>query len=100
MRHAVVRIRGQRAHHVNQIGDHGRGRGLGARASTVKHSRPHGVALDQHGIHRPIPLGDESAFRNQRRMHAQFYPAVGAAGNAQQLQTIAQFFRVLHVHAR
>ena len=71
VRHAMLGVGGVHARDVDEVGDHRAGRRLGARAGTVVQRRADRVALDQHGVHRALDVGDQALRGNQRGMHAQ-----------------------------
>ncbi len=58
--------------------------------------------MHQHGIHRALDIGDQARGRDQGRVHAQLDAFAGgsrrAAGDAQQLDAVAQLFGVADVH--
>ncbi|MDT4853606.1 hypothetical protein FQZ97_878770 [compost metagenome] len=97
MRHAVVRVGGVQAGHVDQVGNHGRGGRLGTGALAVVQRSAHGVALHQYGVHRAFDVGDQAGGGHQRRMHAQLHAVIAAAGDAEQLDAVAQFLGVLDI---
>jgi hypothetical protein len=94
VRHAVVGVGGVQAGDVDQVGDHRRGRRLGARALAVVQRRADRVGLHQHRVHRAFDVGDQALGRHQRRVHAQLDAVVAALGDAQQLDAIAQLLGV------
>ena len=100
VRHAVLRICGQRARDINQVGHHGRRSRFSTRPRAVIHSLADGVALDQDGVHHAFDIGNQLPGRDQRRMHAQFEAGRLAFGNAQQLDAVAQLFGVTDVLLR
>ena len=97
MRHAILRIGRVQPRHVDQVGDHGRRRRICARPRAVVHGLPDCIALHQDGVHHALHVGDQPPRRNQRRMHAQLDAAGRAAGDAEQLDPVAQFLGVTDV---
>ena len=57
----------------------------------------HGVGVDRHGIGDAHDLRDGGGFRDHRRMHALLDPVRRAAGDAEQLDAIAEFGRGLDI---
>ncbi|KAF5292674.1 hypothetical protein FQR65_LT20242 [Abscondita terminalis] len=101
VRHAVLRVAGGQAGHIHQIGNHRAGRRLAARALAIVQRGAHGIAMDHHGVHRPLHVGDQALGGNQRRVHAQLYSLpLAPLGDAQQLDTVAQLLGVPDVGGR
>src|SRR5207253_1056713 len=66
---AMLRVRGVHAGNVDQVRDDGaRGRFRPGARAVVKGGSD-GVALDQHRVHRPFDVGDQTLRRHQRRMN-------------------------------
>ena len=59
VRHAVLGVGGVHARDVDQVGDHRARRRLGAGAGAVVQRRADRVALDQHGVHHALDVGDQ-----------------------------------------
>jgi hypothetical protein len=97
VRHAVVGVGGVQARDVHQVGDHGAGRGFAAGALAVVQRGADGVALHHHGVHRAFDVGDQALAGHQRGVHTQLDARVAAAGDAQQLDAVAQLFGVADV---
>ena len=99
MRHAMLRISRHGARDINQICNDCRGSRLCACACAVEHGLADGIAFDQNGVHHTFNIRDQALGGNQCGMHAQFNTVGLALGNAQQLDTIAEVFRVLNILA-
>ena len=84
-------------HHVDQVADHGRGRGHHAGPAAVKEGVAHGVAHDPDGIVGPAHLGQRRAALHQRRSDTQLQAGGGELGQRQQLDRVAQLAGVLEV---
>src|SRR5476649_1187497 len=97
VRHAVLRVAGHGANHVNQVGDHRRSGRLHAGAGAVEQGRTCRVAVDHHRVHHAIDVGDQTIGRDQRRVYTQLDTGRGAARYAQVLDAVAQGFGVIHV---
>src|SRR5471032_1259461 len=97
VRHAVLRVAGHGANHVNQVGDHRRSGRLHAGAGAVEQGRTCRVAVDHHRVHHAVDVGDQPIGRDQRRVYTQFDTGRGAARYAQVLDAVAQGFGVIHV---
>ncbi len=73
VRHAVARVGGVQAGDVDQVGNHGAGGGLAARALAVVQRGAHGIALHHHGVHRAFDVGNQALGRHQAGVHAQLH---------------------------
>src|SRR5690606_30690212 len=56
-----------------------------------------GIAMHHHGVHRAFDVGNQALGGDQRGVHAQLHTLVGALGDAQQLDAVAQLLGVLDV---
>jgi len=103
VRHAVVGVGRGQACDVDEVGDHRRGRGLCARALAVVERRADRVAVNHHGVHRPLDVGDQAPRWHQRRMHAQLDTArAGGSGRTplrdrEQLDAVAELLGIRDV---
>ena len=100
VRHALLRIGGVHARHINQVCHHRRCGGLGTGAGTVVHGGADGVALDEDRVHHALDIGDQPARRDQRRVDAQLDALGRLARDAQQLDAVAQLLGVTDVFLR
>ena len=100
MRDAVLGVGRHGAHHVDEVRDHRRGRGLGAGAGAVVERRPHRVAHHQHRVHDAVDVGDQAPLRDQGRVHAQLHALLRAPRDAEVLDAVAELARVGHVLGR
>ena len=99
MRHAVVRIGGQSAHHIHDVGHHRRGGRLGPGASSVEQALADGVALNQHRVHHAVDAGQQLLLGDQGWMHAHLGAVRLVTGDAQMLDAVSELFGVGHVVA-
>ena len=90
VRHAVFRVGGNRAHHIDQVRDHGRGGRLGAGAGPVIQTRAQRIGARQNRVHHAADIGEEFALGDERRMHAQLDAGRGAARQAEMLDAVPQ----------
>jgi hypothetical protein len=79
VRHAVLGVGRVQAGDVHQVGNHGAGRGLGARPLAVVQRGAHGIALHHHGVHGAFDVGDQALGGHQARVHAQLHAPNGFA---------------------
>ena len=93
----VFRVCRKHPYDIHDIGDHGRGSGLGTRAGTIVERRPYGIAHHQHGIHDPVHVGDESTVGNHGRVDPQLHALRGAARDTQVLDSVSQLLGIAHV---
>ena len=96
----MLRVRRVHARHVHEIGDHRACRRLGTRPGPVIQRRPHGVTLDEHGVHHAFDVGNEPLRWNERRMDAELDPCLRTPRNAEELDAVSELFRVTDVLAR
>ena len=84
--HAAADLLGER----QDIAHDGARGGEGACAGTVEHGLAHGVAYDVDSVHGAVDLGEHVIGRDQRGMHADVDAGVGVAGDAEQLNGVAE----------
>src|SRR5690606_24337120 len=63
----------------------------------VEQRRANGVAVDHHGVHHTIYIGQQHALRNQCRVYTQLDALAGVLGNAEVLDAVAKRFRRFHI---
>ena len=100
MRHPMIRIGGMQPRDIDQIGDDRAGGRLGTGPRAVIKRRADRIAFDQDRVHHAFHIGDQTARRNQRRMHAQLDAVGHAFGDAQQLDAITELLGILNIFAR
>ena len=84
-------IRGQAsAGDVDQIGDHGGGRGLATRAGATVHRVAGGVRVQAHRVEHAIDPRQRAVGAQQGGMDAQLDPGIDEPGDAQMFDAIAQ----------
>ena len=84
--HAAADLLGQR----QDIAHDGARGGEGACAGTIEHGLAHGVAHHVDGVHGAVDLGEHVVGGDQRGVHADVDTGIGVAGDAQQLNGVAE----------
>ena len=84
--HAAADLLGER----QDIAHDGARGGEGACARAVEHGLAHGVTHHVDGVHGAVDLGEHMVCRDERGMHADVDAGVGVAGDAEQLNGVAE----------
>ena len=84
--HAAADLLGQR----QDIAHDGARGGEGACAGTVEHGLAHSVAHHVDGVHGAVDLGEHVVGRDQRGVYTDVDAGIGVAGDAQQLDGVAE----------